>query len=363
MRERTSERRANSALIDAVEPQPLTKGISTPPPAPANVRRPRSGFLRRVFWLDERIGNVESAGRAAVESGWLEFEAAREAREALWRLSELSPSNIAVLTLRRSEVLGLIHATMRRHGVDYASEDLTAQDWANAASIDEIRNLRSRLTDRQSASLEAALAEGGQSYLIHLDAAGRRRAARTLGRTAQHLIGSFASDREKIERLRFQRWLRIGPALLTLVALLGLGARWLGNHRQQDNLAFHRPVIASSTLDVAYRSSDRLVDGNVSNVGFHTTPEDPNPWAMVDLGSSKRFSRVVMYNRADCCQERQVPMVLEVSADGVRFERLAERQVKFDKWTVQGLRATGRYVRFRLEGTGMFHLAEVAIYE
>ena len=198
--------------------------------------------------------------------------------------------------------------------------------------------------------------------MLQLDAAGRRRAARTLGRTAQQLIGTFTIDWEKIERLRFLRWLRIGPVLLVLLVLLVLALRWFNNYQQRSNLAFHRAVTVSSRVDVTYRNPGHLVDGNVTNTAFHTTNDDPNPWAMIDLGSVKSFSKVVVYNRVDCCKERQVPMVVEVSTDGVAFERLAERQVTFDVWTAKNLHATGRYVRVRLEGTGYFHLAEVEIF-
>ena len=365
MRESTNERSTSSGPLDAlVASQPIGSNHSSPPrPAATAVGRRRSGWIRRFFWLDERIAKVKNAGLAANESGWPEFEAARAAREALTRLSELRPSNLAVLTLRRNEALGLIHATMRRRGIAYSTEHLTQQDWTNAASIAEISELVSRLTNAQRTSLEAALAEGGQSYLLQLNAAGRRRAARILGRTAQHLGGLYSSDREQLERLRVLRWLRIGPFLFALVVLLGLGARWLDHHQHRENLAFHRRVTATSALDASYLDTSRLVDGDRTNLGFHTTSEDAHPSVTIDLGSSKRFSKVVIYNRADCCKERGIPMILEVSRDGVDFERLAERQVAFDVWTVKGLQAVGRYVRIRPDGSGLFHLAEVEIFE
>ena len=310
----------------------------------------------------KRTGHVSNAGLAAERSGWSEFEAAHQAREALSRLSDLSPSSVVVLTLRRLEVLELVHACMKRHAVDYSGAHLTAQDWTRAEAIDEIRSLRSRLSDEHRASLDASLAERGQSFLSQLDAKNRRRAAQVLGRTADELRTPFYREQLQVERRRFWRWVGIGAALLAVFVLCVLGARWVEAYRQRDNLAFHRPVQASSTEEVAYLNTDRLVDGVVDNVGFHTTAADPSPSATIDLGASKRFGTVVIHNRADCCQERQVPMVLEVSEDGVKFERLAERAVKFDAWTVDNLQARGRYVRLRLEGSGMFHLAEVAIY-
>jgi hypothetical protein len=365
MQERTNEGHVSSEPVNSVTSQLETTGPVEPasPDPVVNGRRRGSGIIRRWLWLDERIGSIAHAGLPPEKSGWLELEAAREARDGLSRLGDLSPTHVAVLTLRRLETLQLMRAILKRQGIDPSSAALTAQDWKNAASVAEFRDLRGRLTEGERISLEAILAEGGESYLTHLDAASRRRAARTLGRTAQHLIGSFVRDREAIERLRFQRWLRIGLAALMLVTLLGLGARWLSNYRQKGNLAFHRSVTASSTLDIQYSDTARLVDGDITNVGFHTTGEDPNPSATIDLGTPKRFSKVVVYNRADCCQERSVPAILEVSADGVHFRKLAEREVKFDKWTIRNLDATGRYVRLRRNGGGYFHFSEVEIYE
>lgn len=356
--ERPNEGSASGNPIDALNVEPAVAQAATE----AAGHRRRIGFIRRFFWLDARIGDVAHAGLGAEHSGWREFEAASEARHALSRLSDLSSSNTAVLALRRVEALELVLATMKRHGVEVSGAHLTERDWQQAESIDELRRLRARLSASQRASLEACLAEDGQSYLLRLDKAGRRRAGRSLAQAAQQLSEPFQHDQRAIERLRLRRWIGVGIAALVLLALCGFGVSRIQKQSQSDNLAFHRPVTASSTADPAYINTDRLVDGDVHNLGFHTTAEDPHPWAQIDLGAPKHFSKVMVYNREDCCKERQVPLVIEASDDGVNFERVAERSVKFDQWTADGLDARGRYVRLRLEGSGMFHLAEVGIY-
>src|SRR6188768_379542 len=100
MQERTSEESASAGPVNAVASQPIsTANPSVPQPTAGKVGR-RFSWLRRFFLLDERIANVKRAGLSSDKSGWREFETAREAREALSRLSELRLSNGAVLTLR-----------------------------------------------------------------------------------------------------------------------------------------------------------------------------------------------------------------------------------------------------------------------
>ena len=336
--------------------------IESAPIASSNAP-PRLGFVRRLFRPKLKIGSIAYGGSSPAAPGWFELEAAREAHEALLRLCDLGPNNVAIWSLRRVETLLLIYAVMKRQGVGYSGEGLTARDWANAERIEAIRSLLARLKEKQRVSLQASLAEGGSSYLLQLDRTSRRRAARTLALSAQHLRASFRDDRETIERFRFRRRLGIGLALLLFGGLCWLAVSWVELHRERNNLAFRRPVSVSSAMEAAFEHGPWLVDGDINNVGFHTTSDDPDPWAMIDFGTRKRFSQVVVYNRRDCCKERQVPMVLEVSDDGVKFEVIAERQVTFDKWTVKGLHASGRYLRMHLRGHGPFHLAEVAVYE
>ena len=104
-----------------------------------------------------------------------------------------------------------------------------------------------------------------------------------------------------------------------------------------------------------------LVDGDVTNIGFHTE-NGPNQFVVIDLGEVKKFDKVVVYNRVDCCKERAVPVRLEVSDDGVRYTKLEDRTEVFDVWTAKMLRAKGRYLRLRLLQVNPFHLSEVEVY-
>jgi len=103
------------------------------------------------------------------------------------------------------------------------------------------------------------------------------------------------------------------------------------------------------------------VDGDRSNLGFHSAG-DTNPSVIIDLGKVETVSRVVVFNRADCCQERAVPLLVESSRDGLAYQRLGERTKVFFRWDVDVPRVPARYVRLTLERLGTFHLSEVEVY-
>ena len=73
------------------------------------------------------------------------------------------------------------------------------------------------------------------------------------------------------------------------------------------NLALHKPAIQSTTYH-ANGVASHGVDGNDNvDYGIHScthTLKSNHPWWRVDLGSSKKVSRVDIFNRADCCTDR-----------------------------------------------------------
>jgi len=142
---------------------------------------------------------------------------------------------------------------------------------------------------------------------------------------------------------------------------MSLAFGWFLDHSGNVNLALDRPVTVSTQITTIGTDHHQLVDGDHTNLGFHTD-NLPNQFAVIDLGSTKKFDKVVVYNRKDCCQERAIPLVIEVSDDGAHYQKLAERDEQFDVWAATKLRGKGRYVRLRLLSANPFHLSEVEIY-
>jgi hypothetical protein len=91
---------------------------------------------------------------------------------------------------------------------------------------------------------------------------------------------------------------------------------------------------------------------------FHTAPE-PAPWVQLDFGARVALHRVDVENRADCCGERAVPLVMELSPDGAAWTEVARRAEPFGTWTVDLPAREARYLRLRAMRVTSLHLHAV----
>jgi len=149
---------------------------------------------------------------------------------------------------------------------------------------------------------------------------------------------------------------------ILLAGALGLLALALGLWRAlaPQNLAFERPVVAVDTMPD--HDPKLLVDGDKLTLGFHSTHRR-NPYVTIDLGQVHRVSRIEIFNRPDCCQERAVPLDVELSIDGKNFSTIRREKHSFFELTVRTKQPTpARYVRLQHVGTEYFHLSEVEVY-
>lgn len=66
-------------------------------------------------------------------------------------------------------------------------------------------------------------------------------------------------------------------------------------------------IKASSVLK-PLTTPDNVLDGNIYFTGFphvwHPAGTDANAWMSADFDSVKKISKIVVYNRDDCCQDR-----------------------------------------------------------
>jgi hypothetical protein len=75
----------------------------------------------------------------------------------------------------------------------------------------------------------------------------------------------------------------------------------------------------------------------------------------------KTVKRVEIKNRTDCCGDRAVPLVVEVSQDDKTWTQVARREAEFADWTAKFPKTKARYVRLRVARVAMLHLDEVKI--
>lgn len=130
--------------------------------------------------------------------------------------------------------------------------------------------------------------------------------------------------------------------------------------RPADNLA-RRARVTTSSEDPRFPEVQRTVDGSLKELGFHTLSEE-QPWVLLDLGGEEPISRVVVFNRGDCCIDVAKPLAIEVSRGGGVFEEVSRREVGFWTWDARFSPVTARWIRVKLLRRDVLHLREIEVY-
>jgi hypothetical protein len=167
------------------------------------------------------------------------------------------------------------------------------------------------------------------------------------GKFVAALFAELEVPRRRVERVSFQRWWRISLAAVAfLLAAYGVRALVLG-----PNLAAGRPYRVSS----AWAGCPPC-----EGIFFHTEKEN-NPWLEYDLGKPKAIHRIEVTNRPDCCRERAIPLIVEMSNDRTNWTEVVRREKEFTNWTATFPKRTARYVRLRVPRVTELHFKEVAL--
>ena len=145
-----------------------------------------------------------------------------------------------------------------------------------------------------------------------------------------------------------------------------------------SNLAVNKPATQSSLSQwskgaTVEEDAGYAVSGDPSQDGFHTN-DDPNPWWMVDLGSTAQVHFIRIFNREripEWIKQRANPLVIELSEDGEQWDTLfcTRRGQVFGGydggrpllWSTKHP-VTARFVRISIPRREYLHLAEVEVY-
>lgn len=162
-----------------------------------------------------------------------------------------------------------------------------------------------------------------------------------------------------VEALLAQRFVR-SASVLSALALLALSPKlaWYAVHPDMAPDARW----TSSSAAVGYQSEGRGFappDFKIP-VFFHTMVED-SPFVSFDLARVVDVRAVTVLNRGDCCDERALPMVIEVSEDNVSWREVAQRTETFHRWEARFARTAARWVRLRSTRRTHLHLESVEI--
>jgi hypothetical protein len=166
------------------------------------------------------------------------------------------------------------------------------------------------------------------------------------GKFAAALVAELDAPRRRVERVSFQRWSRLGlAAFALLLAAYGVRALVLGPN-----------LVAGKR----FRVSSAWAGCPCEGIFFHTEKEN-NPWLEYDLGAPKAIHRIEITNRAECCEERAVPLIVEMSNDRTNWTEVVRREKEFSSWTTTFPKRTARYVRFRVPRVTELHFKEVVL--
>lgn len=158
---------------------------------------------------------------------------------------------------------------------------------------------------------------------------------------------------EQKPRRRFgPRWLAAG--VVALIAAVVVLAPQLGGKPSWVDFTWR----ASSAYGT-YPITGMLGDSKDELV-FHTASE-PAPWVLIDMHEPRSIHEIILKNRRDCCFERGLPLVVELSLDAQSFTLAGRKDNVFEAWPVRFEPQLARYVRLRSEANTHLHLAQVAI--
>ena len=172
----------------------------------------------------------------------------------------------------------------------------------------------------------------------------------------------------RINRVRLSvsgRYVRIqlrGKHYLSLTEVRVFGSKKIAS-TSGKNIALGKQATQSSTgySGIASRAVDGKTDGNHFHHSVSHTKKQNHAWWEVDLGSVHTISKVVFYNRTDCCGERLNNV--DVIVYDARRRVVGKRSVGVaHRINRVRLSVSGRYVRIQLRGKNYLSLTEVRVF-
>lgn len=170
--------------------------------------------------------------------------------------------------------------------------------------------------------------------------------------------------------------MRIYSFIISVLAFVLLSGSEISLQAQEVNIARGKPATQSSNVDPTLGLASKAVDGNtdgafsngsVTHTSQGSAGGTANPWWEVDLGKVYRITKVVIYNRTDCCQNRLDSFQIMVRAsNNTTSSNFAQRGRYYPgegQTKVYSDIQVGRYVRIQMmTQKGILSLAEVQVF-
>jgi hypothetical protein len=261
----------------------------------------------------------------------------------------------AAVLLRDAVTLYLYAAACARD----AAADLDAFDLAAAMPTLPPDPARPRAEPTDDARVRAALASNDPLYFDRLSAEDAERTRWALDR-ATTLVRRGVEARS-LTHVRGARWGRLAAVLL----LIGYATFAITRAVVfPKNIALGKPVHPSSRKHNP-PDGHELVDGELgTSFGIHTNVEE-SPSVIIDLQARYWIDSIKVYNRVDGWYDDSLPLVVELSQDGSKWDELARREEHFDAsppWVINGRGKPAQFVRIRVGRKSYLALSEVEVY-
>ena len=249
-------------------------------------------------------------------------------------------------------------AAHRSHHGDVATEIALAPLWERtnaelltsaAGSSEEREQLRAAVSGKSFADF----AELKRVEQVDL--------ARRLASLAVALLAPLRGARQQRARQTRGRLIRFGGLAVAFTVLALAVLQTLDWNEQRRDLARRARWTTSSIFAVGGCPSPAQTCPEGPSYFFHTLQEK-NASITFDLRSRKGVSSVIIDNRLDCCHERAVPLVVEVSDDQKTWKEVARHKETFTRWRAKFPRVRARYVKIHAVGdASILHLSRVRI--
>ena len=91
------------------------------------------------------------------------------------------------------------------------------------------------------------------------------------------------------------------------------------------------------------------------------TQQQREPWIEIDLEELRAIHRITLKNRADCCHDRGLPLVVETATEDKVWVEVARRDKAFDRLDLHFPERQARWIRIRSTANTVLHFREIKV--
>jgi len=314
-------------------------------------------WLWRRDALEHARADLEAAAgrKQHLERARLLYELGERAGEASKATAAEPSPAVACELFREAAYFALLASQRQIEGLPPFDELWSRTDSELVSRIGGSGEARSRL--------ERLLFEPSFTGYAKLARSDQTDAAEVLARLARAALDAAGDAEVRVEKLLAERARRTLLPLLVLAVLVSVLRAGLADRLERYlDLAAGRPWRASSEWVKCHPAEHRCGDQQNVDMFVHTR-EDDSPWVEFDLGRERTISTVKVRNRSDCCEDRAMPLAIEVSKDGRSWREVARSKKQFQTWTADFAPEQARYVRARVLRKTFLHLEQFRVFE